>query len=99
MTIAKLPKGCHPDPKDDRDFDAEPILGAQPPVDWNTPFKLPDPGDYDQGSSFSCVSHAWSYSHTQLPPKAYSRRDLYPRIYLPQSGASTRTGGLAIVNN
>jgi hypothetical protein len=97
MTIEQLPKGCLPDPVDERDYKAEAVMGA-PTVDWNTPFKLPNPGDEDQGSSLSCVSQGWSYYHTQLRPKNYSRRDLYSRIHLPGGAAFIRSGGLTLIS-
>lgn len=95
MNIEDLPKGAIPDEADARDFQAEDIFGALV-VDWSQPFKLSDPGNTDQGGSLSCVAHSWSFLHTQLRPKNYSRRDLYSQIFLPQGGASLRSGGSVI---
>src|SRR5204862_183203 len=85
------------DLEDPRDFRAEPILSASPPVDWSSPFKLPDPGNEDQGTSNSCVAQAFSYFHNQINAGNYSRRDLYSRIFQPQGGAYLRDGAAAIV--
>jgi hypothetical protein len=96
--IANLPKGALPDPIDERDYKITPeILGAVT-VDWSKEFRLPDPGNEDQGSSDSCVSQAWSYYHRQLHGKDYSRRDLFCRIALPY-GAYIRDGGKEIVGS
>lgn len=97
--IEQYGKGAVVDPKDERDFKAEPILGALPPVDWNTPFTLPEPPNEDQNGSSSCVAQAWSYYHWQLKGNNYSRKDLYSRIFFPQGGAYIRDGGLQIVKN
>jgi hypothetical protein len=97
MDIENLPKGCVPDPIDERDYKIE-SLGATPQVDWSREFRLPDPGNEDQGTSDSCVAQAWSYYHTQLHPKNYSRRDLFCRIALDY-GAYIRDGGWQVVNN
>lgn len=97
MNIENLPKGALPDPVDDRDYRIE-ALGAAPQVDWSKEFRLPNPGDEDQGTSDSCVAQAWSYYHAQLHPKAYSRRDLFCRIALDY-GAYIRDGGWQVVNN
>jgi hypothetical protein len=98
MPIEDLPKGAIPDSPDERDYhvSAE-ILGAVT-VDWSKEFRLPNPGDEDQGSSDSCVSQAWSYYHVQLHPKDYSRRDLFARIALSY-GAEIRSGGKELVDN
>jgi hypothetical protein len=95
--IENLPKGALPDPVDERDYKIE-SLGAIPSVDFSKEFRLPDPGNEDQGSSDSCVAQAWSYYHTQLHPKHYSRRDLFCRIALDY-GAYIRDGGWQVVNN
>lgn len=97
MNIEDLPKGCIPDTPDERDFKIE-SLGALRPVDWNTDFRVQDPGDEDQGTSDSCVAQAWSYYHKNLHGKNYSRRDLFARIALDY-GAQIRDGGWQIVNN
>lgn len=97
MTIEELPKGAIPDPVDERDFKAEPFMGAVN-VDWNKEYRLPEPPGRDQGSSDSCVAHAWSYYHWQLTGKDYSKRDLFCRIFLDY-GAYIRDGGLQIVKN
>jgi hypothetical protein len=96
MPIENLPKGAIPDPIDERDYKIE-TLGALPPVDWSKEFRLPNPGDEDQGSSLSCVAQATSYYHTQLHPANYSRRDVYARIFLPEGGAYLRDGVKAVV--
>jgi hypothetical protein len=98
MDISQLRKGALPDPIDQRDYQASEVMGA-PVVDWNTPFKLPNPGDEDQGTSLSCVAHAWSFYHNQIHAADYSRRDLYARIFIPGSGgAFIRSGGEEITN-
>src|SRR5215216_5705526 len=96
MPIENLGKGAVEDPIDERDYKI--AMGALPPVDWSTPFILPNPGDEDQGTSDSCVAQAWSYYKTQLHPKNYSRRDLFARIALDY-GANIRDGGWQTVNN
>lgn len=95
--IQDLPKGALPDVHDERDFLAEPLMAALPPIAWDKEFRLPNPGDEDQGTSDSCVAQAWSYYHNQINPGNYSRRDLFARI-AQQYGAYIRDGGLAIVN-
>lgn len=94
--ISKYGKGALRQPEDERDFSAEPILSAAAPVNWSVPFKLPDPGNEDQGSSQSCVAHAFSYYHVQIHAADYSRRDLYSRIVQPGGGAFLRDGAKAI---
>jgi hypothetical protein len=94
MNIDNLGKGALPDKPDRRDFKLS-FAGAVN-VDWSKEFRLPDPGDDDQGSSDSCVAHAWSYYHKQLIGKDYSRRDLFCRIFLDY-GAYIRDGGKEIV--
>jgi len=96
MTIEELQHGAIPDPIDERDFQASDIMGAVN-VDWTKEFRLPEPPDQDQGSSDSCVSHAWSYYHWQLTGRHYSKRDLFSRIAL-NYGAIIRDGGKEIVN-
>lgn len=95
--IENLPKGCIPDPVDERDYKAEPIMGAVH-IDFSQEFRLPNPGDEDQGSSLSCVAQAWSYYHNQIHAGNWSRRNLYSRIFLPEGGANIRQGGLKLVN-
>lgn len=97
IDISQLPKGAHPQPRDERDFLAQFVFGA-PTVDWSKEFRLPEPPNENQGSSLSCVSQSWSYYHWQLHNKDYSRRSLYSRIFLPQGGAYLRDGGKEIVN-
>src|SRR5947209_7957440 len=94
--IENLGKGCIPDPEDERDFKAEPIMGSVQ-IDFTKEFRLPNPGDEDQGSSESCVAQAWSYYHTQIHPHDWSRRNLYSRIFLPGGGAVIRDGGLKLI--
>jgi hypothetical protein len=94
--IEHLGKGALPDKPDTRDFKmsfAGPIS-----VDFTKEYRVPDPGDDDQGSSDSCVAHAWSYYHKNLKGKDYSRRDLFCRIFLDW-GAYIRDGGKEIVKN
>jgi hypothetical protein len=98
MPIENLPKGAIKSPEDPRDFKLE-VLGALPPVDWSKEFRLPNPGDEDQGSSESCVAQSFSYFHNEIHPANYSRRDLYARIFLPQGGAYLRDGAAQIVAN
>lgn len=93
--IETLPKGCVPQPLDERDFHAGFVLGA-PNINWQKGFRLSEPPDEDQGSSLSCVSQAWSYYHWQINRKEWSRRDIYSQIYLPQGGAYLRDGGRII---
>src|SRR5438552_3147697 len=92
LAIESLPKGCEPQPHDPNDLQASFVMGA-PVVDWSHEFRLPDPGNEDQGSSLSCVAQAWSYFHNQVHPDSWSRRSLYSRIFLPQGGAYLRDGG------
>jgi hypothetical protein len=96
--IETFGKGALPDLPDSRDFKAAPVLAALPPVNWNIPFQLPDPGNEDQGTSESCVAQSTSYYHVQLHPADYSRRDLYCRIFQPEGGAYLRDGVAAIVS-
>jgi hypothetical protein len=96
MTIEQLPKGAIPDPVDERDYQIS--FGAAP-IDWTKEYRLPNPGDEDQGQSLSCVAQAWSYYHVQIRPKDFSRRDIYAQIHLPEGGAYIRDGGLRIVKN
>lgn len=95
--ITQVGKGALRDPIDPRDFHFESVVGA-PQVDWSKEYRLPEPPNEDQGSSDSCVSHAWSYYHWQLHGKDYSRRDLFVRIALDY-GAYIRDGGWQVVNN
>lgn len=96
--IETFGKGAIPDLPDDRDLLAAPHLGALPPIDWTKEFRLPDPGDEDQGSSDSCVAQSSSYYHFQIDPANYSRRDLYCRIFQPDGGAYLRDGMTQIVS-
>src|SRR6185503_9305343 len=96
MNIDDLGKGAVKDTEDIRDFRLE-IMGAAQ-VDWSKEFRLPEIPGEDQGSSDSCVAHAWSYYHRQLHSKDYSRRDLFCRIALDY-GAQIRDGGWQTVNN
>jgi hypothetical protein len=95
--ISKLGKGALPQPPDERDYKAESIMGVAQ-VDWSNEFRLPEPPDDDQGSSDTCVAHAWSSYHWQLHGKTYSRRDLFTRIAL-EYGAYIKDGGWQVVNN
>ncbi len=95
-TIDNLGKGALPDKPDYRDLVVS--FAGSVNVDWSKEYRLPDPGDDDQGSSDSCVAHAWSYYHKQLIGKDYSRRDLFCRIFLDY-GAYIRDGGKEIVGN
>jgi hypothetical protein len=92
--ISKLGKGAIPDIPDDRDF----VIGANPPVDWTTPFILSEPPNEDQNGSSSCVAQGWSYYHWQLKRLNFCRRDIYSWIFKPGGGAEIRDGGLRIVN-
>ena len=96
--IEHLGKGAVRQPEDPRDLQAAFVLGA-PVVDWSKEFRQPEPPNEDQGSSGSCVAQAWSYFHFQVHPLNWSRRDLYSRIFLPQSGAYLRDGGKQIKAN
>lgn len=94
--IKDLGKGAVVDTPDPRDFKITPEMMGAVSIDWTIPFKLPNPGNEDQGISDSCVAHAWSYYHEQLrPTKEYSRRDLFARIALIY-GAEIRSGGKEI---
>lgn len=95
--IENLPKGALKDNPSAKDYKLD-LMGAALSVDWSKEFRLPDPGDADQGSSDSCVAHAWSYYHKQLEGKEYSRRDLFCRI-AQDYGAYVRDGGVQIVSN
>jgi len=90
--IEQLGTGSVKQPKDIRDFRAEPVFGVVV-IDWSKEFRLSEPPNENQDGSNSCVSQAWSYYHWQLTGKNYSRRSLYSRIFLPQSGAYLRDGG------
>lgn len=91
MSIQNKGKGAIQRPLDARAFKIE-VLGAKAPVDWQTGFRLPNPGDEDQGTSSSCVAQASSYYHNQIHPANYSRRDLYARIFQPGGGAYLQDG-------
>jgi len=95
LETEELGKGAIPDTKDERDYEAP--LGAVS-VDWNTEFRLPEPPSFNQRSSDSCVSCAWSYYHWQLTGKLFSKRDLFCRIALDY-GAYIRDGGLQLIKN
>jgi len=97
--IENVFKGAIPQPEDARDLAAEPALSGAAPINWSQEFRLPDPGNEDQGTSNSCVAQAFSYYHTQIHAANYSRRDLYSRIALPQGGAYLRDGAAGIVNS
>jgi hypothetical protein len=94
IDISLLGKGAIPDIPDDRDF----VIGTNVPVDWTTPFTLPEPPNEDQNGSSSCVGQGWSYYHWQLKQKDFCRRDIYAWIFSPGGGAQIRDGGLRIVN-
>lgn len=96
MDIKRYGKGCIPDTPDKRDYKASEIMGAVR-IDWNIPFRLPEPPTNDQNGSLSCVSQSCSYYHWQLKGKEFSRRDLYAMIYQPAGGAAIRDGILRIV--
>lgn len=98
ISIEALGKGLHRQPEDPRDLHAAFVLGAVP-IDWSKPFQLTEPPNEDQGSSESCVAQSSSYFHWQIHPLAWSRHDLYSRIFLPQGGAYLRDGVSQIVSN
>lgn len=95
IKLQNLGTGSPPQPRDERDFRAEPIFGVIV-IDWSKEFRVIEPSDENQGSSQSCVSQSWSYYHWQLVGKDYSRRSLYSRIFLPTGGAYLRDGGKEI---
>jgi hypothetical protein len=96
LAINSLPKGAIPQPHDPRDLQASFVMGTVA-VDWSKEFRLPEPPDHDQGSSSSCVAHAWSYFHGKVHhPDVWSRRDIYSQIFLPEGGAYLRDGGRII---
>lgn len=88
--------GALPDPIDERDFEAP--LGAGVSVDFNIPFQLPEPPNFNQSSADCCVACAWSYFHWQVGGTIYSKRDLFCRI-AQDYGAYIRDGGLELVKN
>jgi hypothetical protein len=94
--IEQLPKGALKDKPSDKDYKLS--FAAPVGVDWSKEYRVPDPGDADQGSSDSCVGHAWSYYHKQLKGKNFSRRDLFCRIF-QDYGAYIRDGGVQVVKN
>jgi len=88
-----LGKGALPDPYDYRDYTAELHFGAAEPIDWSKPFMLPEPVDFNQRSSSSCVGCGTRNLHWQLKNKDFSRRDIYSRIFIsPAGGAYLRDG-------
>ena len=64
MPIENLPKGALPDSPDDHDYKVTSEMIGEVTVDWTKIFRLPDPGNEDQGSSDSCVAQAWSVAET-----------------------------------
>lgn len=88
--------GALPDPKDERDFQAEPLMASAPPVDWSKPISLPQPPLWNQEQSDACVGASWSYYHWQLRDEVFSKRDLFARI-AQSYGAYIRDGGVTIV--
>ena len=71
MPIENLPKGALLDSPDERDYKVTSEMMGAVAVDWSREFRLPDPGNEDQGSSDSCVAQAWSYYHHQLHSKEF----------------------------
>ena len=89
--------GALPDRQDKRDFNAEPLLGAAPAVDFeNNPLFLPKPPLWNQNASDACVGASWSYYHWQLKGEIFSKRDLFARI-AQAYGAYIRDGGVTLV--
>src|SRR5437588_340739 len=75
------------------------VDSVSPQASWSPPLSLPAPLNPNQGCSDSWMCQAWSSYHWQLHNHAFSRRDLYSRLYLPQGGAYIRDGGAQIVSN
>lgn len=90
--IETLGKGALPDLYDPRDFTAEVHFGAAEPVQWGGLLGRPEPDNFNQRSSLSCVGCGSRNLHWCLKQKNYSRRDIYSRIFLPQGGAYIRDG-------
>jgi hypothetical protein len=96
--LENLGKGALPDPNDPRDYTAEAQFGASEPVLWGSPLGRPEPIDFNQKSSSSCVGCGTRNLHWSINNKDFSRRDIYSRIYLPQGGAYLRDGVKTVVD-
>ena len=94
--------GCRLEKKDDRDDQAEQILGSQP-FDWRKGWDIRDKFKLkveSQNGSLSCVGQAISkYAEIFSGNKDLSARDVYSRIYLEKygGGAYIRNGFSLVV--
>jgi hypothetical protein len=96
--IEQLGKGAELDPYDYRDYTAEVHFGVGEPVEWKTtPLGRPEPVDFNQRSSNSCVGCATRNLHWLINPKDFSRRDIYSRIFLPGPGGAYLRDGVKVV--
>lgn len=88
--IEQLGKGALPDPYDVADYTAELTFGAGEPVVWKPePLGRPEPVDFNQASSSSCVGCGGRNLHWSVNDKQdWSRRDLYSQIFIPGSGGA-----------
>lgn len=92
LEIAQFGKGAFPDPIDERDVDAVPLMAS---VDLPRKFSLRSSIKIkNQKQTLSCVGHAGSYYAEALNNKEegaltqLSARDLYSRIYVPPTGGA-----------
>lgn len=94
--IENLIKGCIPDPIDERDYKAEPLMGSVQ-IDFSQEFRLPTPPDTDQGQADCCVGEGSSSYHWQLRGVQFAVKSVF--AYIAQSyGASIRDGVMQIRN-
>ncbi len=98
VLVDSFGKGALQSPPDPRDLQLAFLAGAVAPIDWNTPFRLPEPPNTNQRSADDCVAEAWSSFHWQLKGKKFSARSIFAYI-AQQYGAYLRDGGVRIVNN
>lgn len=93
-----FPTGALPDPVDERDYKLSELMGGSPhpPVDWDTPFEVPEPPDSDQAQADCCVGEGTSYYHWQLKGKKFSVRSVFAYI-AQQYGAYIRDGVKRVV--
>lgn len=96
--ISQLGKGALVDIYDVRDYTAEAQFGSSEPVNWGSLLGRPEPIDFNQGSSDSCVGCGTRNLSWSVNPKDWSRRNIYSRIYLPQGGAYLRDGVKTVVD-
>jgi hypothetical protein len=97
ILVDNLGKGAVESPPDPRDYALSFIAGAPGPVDWNVPFRLPEPPDSNQASADCCVGEATSYFNWQLARKPFSVRSVF--AYIAQAyGAYLRDGPARVVS-